>query len=124
MREKPISNWKGSKNKYYTYLILDTGPSYIHYLGVNIKGDNWDTVQDAFCYIPPFYFERNEDASGLVLDGDGYNQHLHVVLEQPGYIDLPKSDFPQECGCENPLGGRVGIVSAFKLSFIQRLFCY
>ncbi len=114
MLEKPDTTLPVSEDEsedYFTYMLLDASVPYLHWLAVNIKGGDWSTAEDAFCFIPSYSLFFKEDNSRLIFNDENVHEHMHMVFKQEGYIDLATSDFPQECGCEDVLQGRFGTVS-------------
>lgn len=110
MADPPMSHWEADPYSLYSYLILDANVPYVHYLSVNIQGNEMFTGEEAFCYVPSFSFFRSEDNTELVFNVGDHHEHLHLVFRQAEPVDLEGSGLPTECECEDVLGGRASVV--------------
>jgi hypothetical protein len=75
-------HWPSNNNKYYALMMIHPNPSntscdFLHWLMINIKGDQMSTGQTLAQYVPPFP-DANRPA--------GQQSYLVLVFEQPGYV--------------------------------------
>ncbi len=110
MVNPPWIHFEADKNALYTYLIEDVsitdGGRFVHYMRVNVQGNDMSTGQDAFCYIPPFtFFPDPENPDALLFDPENVHEYVHLVYRQSGEVDPEAMGFG-ECGCDMMLAKR------------------
>ncbi len=62
MLSPPVAYWDADNDTYYTYVLEDTGVPLVHYLMVNVPGNDMGRGEVVFEYIPSFSLNyKNND---------------------------------------------------------------